>query len=668
MSQALEAQGVYPPGSTERLMTSLESYDKARSQVPTIIPEEYMPSMAGLMEKRANLEAQKTPENKPFHAKIDEQIAAIDKRIETMQESPNPILDEVDDLTGDTGEATPFTEADAIKASELELGVTPEAAKKEVKDIERIREEEIRKRGLGRLFPIDIDETTASGKQILKEKNEQELKIKELDAELAALEAPKAESQQRKIEAIRPQEGVEYGAGGMVKFAEGVEVPYKYKIIEAESLKPSHLASGERNPEHTIALAQPKERGDIQSRLAQEKIAKAPNLGEVGGSPNPYFGAPVVNLRGEVIQGNNRSLGLKRHYDEGGDSYKNQLIENAEKFGVTKEQIDAMKNPILVRESAIDDALAVELGNYDVKDLETGGKQRIDPITTVRKMTAEDKNKLAAIIFDRDYATVKEAIRENQAEVGSIISKQINAAQRNTIFDKEGNINPRGMDDIENIVNNMIFESGSAVLPEAFSEIPYIQQKNIQKAIKHIFNTPESASILPEIQNAILGLYDFRKSNIENFNSWLSTMDLFEGKTPKDVFTPLEIKLMEIINKAKNQSELSKQLGQYAELVNGKPAELFEGEVAGIPKKEAIKKQFNIEYEDVAKRYAEPEGTPQPKRDVPEPEPRAEQVEADQYETFRERELARPEFDAEFNKNRYEFEDKEDFIRRKFCE
>jgi hypothetical protein len=103
-------------------------------------------------------------------------------------------------------------------------------------------------------------------------------------------------------------------------------------------------------------------------------------------------------------------------------------------------------------------------------------------------------------------------------------------------------------------------------------------------------------------------------------------------------------------------------------LVNGKPAELFEGEVAGIPKKEAIKKQFNIEYEDVAKRYAEPEGTPQPKRDVPEPEPRAEQVEADQYETFRERELAREDFDADFNKNRYEFEDKEDFIRRRFCE
>lgn len=132
MSQALEAQGVYPPGSTEKLMTSLESYDKARSQVPTIIPEEYMPSMAGLMEKRANLEAQKTPENKPFHAKIDEQIAAIDKRIETMQESPNPILDEVDDLTGDTGEAAPFTEADAIKASELELGVTPEVEAEQV--------------------------------------------------------------------------------------------------------------------------------------------------------------------------------------------------------------------------------------------------------------------------------------------------------------------------------------------------------------------------------------------------------------------------------------------------------------------------------------------------------------------------------------------------------
>lgn len=462
------------------------------------------------------------------------------------------------------------------------------------------------------------------------------------------------------------------GSGGMIKFAEGVEIPYKYKIIESEGVKPSHLPSGERNPEHTIALAQPKERGDIQSKLAQEKIAASPNLREVGESPNPYFGAPVVNARGEVIQGNNRSLGLKRHYNEGGTSYKKQLADNAEKFGMTKEQVDKMKNPILVRESPIDDAMAVELGNYDVKDLETGGKQRIDPITTVRKMTPEDKNKLASLIFDGEYSTVKEAIRDNQQQVGSIISKQINAAQRNTIFDKEGNINPKGMEDIENIVNNMLFESGPAVLPEAFNELSYSQQKNIQKSIKHIFNTPEGKSILPEVQNAVLGLYDYRKSGIDNFNAWLSTIDIFQGTTPRDIFTPVEINLMETLVKAKNQSELAKQLSSFADLVKGKPADMFEPERAGISKKEAINKLFNVEYEDVAKRYAEPEGKATDEGAILAKEPelkieRATPEEAADFDGFAKRELERKDFDAEYKSARVEGETKEQYLIRKYC-
>lgn len=613
----LETKGVVPEGSTEKVMADVDAYNSAKQKVAPIIPEEDMPSFAGLIEKKTNLENQKKNSDPSFHPKIDEQIAAVNERIAKMQESTDPVLDEVDELTGDSGEAAPVTEEQIAKTIEVNQG---EPAPKEA----------------ARVIPQ---------------------------------------------EAMKLQEGPQYGQGGMVKFAEGVEIPYKYKIVEASELKPSHLPSGQRNPEHSIALAQPKERGDIQSKLAQEKIAKSPNLGEVGESPNPYFGAPFINARGEVIQGNNRSLGLKKHYEEGGTSYKQQLANEAEKFGMTKEQIDAMENPILVRESPIDDAMAIELGNYDVKDLETGGKQRIDPITTVRKMSPEDKNKLASIIFDRDYATVKEAIRENQADVGSIISKQINAAQRNTIFDKEGGINQRGMDDIENIVNNMIFESGDAVLPEAFSELPFIQQKNIQKSIKHIFSIPEGKSILPEIQNAILGLYDFRKSGVTNFNAWLSTMDIFQGKTPKDIFNPLEIELMKVIDKAKNQSELSRKISEYSDLVNDRPADMFEPERAGISKEEAIKKQFNIDYENIPQRYAEPEGEVKPTEVVSEPiertaaeEPvisKAEPAELDAYEAYKSRKLADEDaFRAEYEQNRIaeQGETREQYLLRKYCQ
>ena len=828
----LEGRGVVEQGFAEKAAADVNRYKDAKSKVASFIPEDDMPSFAGLIEKKTNLENQKKTTDPSFHAKIDEQIAAVDERIKKMQESPNPIFDEVDELTGDTGDATPVTQQEIEKSIEYADGFAPEVAKMPeeiaslkddeqkiftVKSIEEVPEQfrdrakkkegaqiEIREKIFG--LPIGKKTTTTIGdgysyiltgkeaKDLFAQKqqqvpeptqdietekaeiekrrreelfsvskemdtmNEEELARtasdriakrvaidEKYDAEIAALEkttAPtevkpeqeverlRAEEQQelasaipnideyktegvvdrnkitneedlkkfdeiynkydklitplleapketqantrRVVEPTKKQEGADYGSGGMVKFAEGVEIPYKYKIVESKNVKPSHLPSGERNPEHSIALAQPKERGDIQSKLAQEKIAKNPNLGEVGQSPNPYFGAPIVNARGEVIQGNNRSLGLKRHYNEGGSSYKKQLAENAEKFGMTPEQVQGMENPILVREAPIDDAMAVELGNYDVKDLETGGKQRIDPIVTVRKMTPEDKNKLAALIFDGEYNTVKEAIRENQQQVGSLISKQINAAQRNTIFDKEGNINQKGMEDIENIVNNMLFESGPAVLPEAFSELSYNQQKNIQKAIKHIFNTPDAASILPEVQNAVLGLYDFRKSGIDNFNAWLSTIDIFEGKTPRDIFTPVEIKMMETLVKAKNQSELSKQLSAYAELVRGKPADMFEPERAGISKQEAIKKTFNVEYENITKRYAEPESKVADEGAIlaEEPELTIERATADEqseFNDFAKREVEREGFDAEYKSARVEGETKEQYLVRKYC-
>jgi hypothetical protein len=920
----LEGRGVVEQGFAEKAATEVNKYKDAKSKVASFIPEDDMPSFAGLIEKKTNLENQKKTTDPSFHAKIDEQIAAVDDRIKRMQESPNPIFDEVDELTGDTGDAPPVTQEEIEKSIEYADGFAP--APKETIDLESVsmrlqdyqkanpvkledadggfaitgglidlqseaqkadkrptiteptkieflpenislvhlarnagdansivkegfkieevnidspvpgvyfssedwstmdrfgREKsnalltEIRNEGLvyfdntddfrgflnsnnlpsqgqtlskeqidllkskgikgillredfasnsrNELIVIDPsiiqsvkkysgEETTnlplsfsdansiANAYKKYKEDGTNpefiklvEQKLSETPTELAPeqeVERLRAEEQQelassipnideyktdgvvdrnkitneedlkkfdevynkydklitpllkapketqattrRVVEATKKQEGADYGSGGMVKFAEGVEIPYKYKIVESKNVKPSHLPSGERNPEHSIALAQPKERGDIQSKLAQEKIAKNPNLGEVGQSPNPYFGAPIVNARGEVIQGNNRSLGLKRHYNEGGSSYKKQLAENAEKFGMTPEQVQGMENPILVREAPIDDAMAVELGNYDVKDLETGGKQRIDPIVTVRKMTPEDKNKLAALIFDGEYNTVKEAIRENQQQVGSLISKQINAAQRNTIFDKEGNINQKGMEDIENIVNNMLFESGPAVLPEAFSELSYNQQKNIQKAIKHIFNTPDAASILPEVQNAVLGLYDFRKSGIDNFNAWLSTIDIFEGKTPRDIFTPVEIKMMETLVKAKNQSELSKQLSAYAELVRGKPADMFEPDRAAISKQEAIKKTFNVEYENITKRYAEPESKVADEGAIlaEEPELTIERATADEqseFNDFAKRELEREGFDAEYKSARVEGETKEQYLIRKYC-
>jgi len=88
--------------------------------------------------------------------------------------------------------ATP-AETVEVKAPEIEVITEPEVIPTEEAPIstdseQQKREEEIRKRGLDRLFPVEIDETTPEGKQLAREKAEQNEKIRQLDAELAALE------------------------------------------------------------------------------------------------------------------------------------------------------------------------------------------------------------------------------------------------------------------------------------------------------------------------------------------------------------------------------------------------------------------------------------------------------------------------------------------------
>jgi len=393
-----------------------------------------------------------------------------------------------------------------------------------------------------------------------------------------------------------PITNVPEGSKGETKFTADVSVPITYKLIESESLQPSHLPSGERNPKHHIAGAQPKERSDVASKLAQDKIAKNPNFEEVSGSPNAYFGTPIINERGEVIQGNNRSIGLKKHYENKGNQYKADLIANAEKYGLTKEQVEGMKNPILVREVKVTDSEAVSLGQHDVKDIETGGKQHIDPISTSRKMTPEDKSKLSSILFSGEYATAKEAIRASANKIKAIIKGYLNPAQIKNAFSEEG-FTAKGMDDIQGMVTHFLFEDGKAVLPELFESLPDNIQKGLQKSMPNILAVEKKSSLLPEIQNAIIAIAEFKNQGLGKFNEWSNTVDMFKGATPKDVFTEFELTLAKKLLDAKNQAEIKRIFAEYEQSIKGKEATLLEEKIEGISKAEAIQKQFDVKYE-----------------------------------------------------------------------
>lgn len=184
----LEGRGIVEQGFAEKAATEVNKYKDAKSKVASFIPEDDMPSFAGLIEKKTNLENQKKTTDPSFHAKIDEQIAAVDDRIKKMQESPNPIFDEVDELTGDTGDAPPVTQEEIEKSIEYADGFAPEVISEETqKKLDRISEIE---------SIISNDDSTfyeTGNRPLLKEaRTELELELKSLREEqgITKKEAP----------------------------------------------------------------------------------------------------------------------------------------------------------------------------------------------------------------------------------------------------------------------------------------------------------------------------------------------------------------------------------------------------------------------------------------------------------------------------------------------
>lgn len=389
------------------------------------------------------------------------------------------------------------------------------------------------------------------------------------------------------------------GNKGDVRFTNDVTVPFTYKLIESDQVQPSH-ENGLRNPNHFIPETQPKNRTDQGSLQAEESFATNPRFNELGEHTNAYSGAPVVNERGEVIQGNNRASGLKRGYEKANEQYKNDLLSNADKFGFSKDQIEAMKNPILVREVKASDEGAIELGNYDVKDLESGGKRSIDPNALSRRIPFNVKGKITKLLFKGDDKTLNTSIRDNVDKLTELLSPYLNTSQFNSIF-KNGKISDTGAKDLENVLQSFLFDNGTIHLPEIFEDLSFIQKEGIRISLPYIFSTTHEKSIIPELQNAIVALKDFNTSGINNIETWKKQADIFnDGRTPNDTYTQTELKISELLNNAKTQNDIKNIFNKYAEESNGKPGDMFIDPTSGKTKQEAIKSTFNTNY-DVTK-------------------------------------------------------------------
>lgn len=293
-----------------------------------------------------------------------------------------------------------------------------------------------------------------------------------------------------------------------VKFSNNIIPGGRVAVIEVDQLQPSHLR-GIRNPMHFIDEAQPKERNDAASVLSADEIARNIRPEEITSSVTAYTGAPTVNVRGEVIQGNNRSSALRQMWNshpEQAEQYKQYIKEHADEFGLKAEEIDAMERPVLVNMLDVEDADAITLGQFVAQDIESGGIERIKPKNAVRRMGAEMRSfanlLLRSVDDETSFAGLVDA---NGAETLRWMHQRgyITPTQYKSAFDSKGAITAEAKNDLKGIMYQSIFKSGNTRLEEMFNTMPSKAQRAILATAFRDYESPNTERMLDEIQNSI---------------------------------------------------------------------------------------------------------------------------------------------------------------------
>ena len=404
-----------------------------------------------------------------------------------------------------------------------------------------------------------------------------------------------------------------------VKFTNKVSQPVRVAVVDARSLQPSHQ-NGQPNVLHFLPEAQPKKRTDHESVHAAEQMAAQMNPEEITSSVTAYTGAPSVNARGEVIQGNNRTAALKRMwqgYPEQAAAYKQYLMDHASEYGLNPEDIAAMEQPVLVNLMDVTDEQAIELGQYDVKDTESGGTERIKPRNVSQKM-GDKAERFASILLrttDED-ASVSQLLDENSVAALKWLEAQhyISPTQYRSAFNADGQVTPEAKNDLRGILYQAVFKNGSERLEDMFNALPAKAQRAILATAYRDFSTPESEKMLPEIQNSIVAFYELSQdaafANAKNFEearkatmAWLQQMQ-FDFSTGQSVsregkYTNFALTLAAMY-KVQTQTAIQQTFNEMFDLLQGRQQpDLYNPNPNNTPRTlaEAIREVLNIEYD-----------------------------------------------------------------------
>lgn len=406
-----------------------------------------------------------------------------------------------------------------------------------------------------------------------------------------------------------------YGKDVKVDFTPTVGVNGRAKVVEVDSVQASHV-NGQVNPMHFGPDWQPKDRTDIASKTGQDKALANFDPEKITGDGNAFIGSsPSVNERHEGIQGNNRIEILRRLYDEQPEKaaqYKQWLIDHAEEYGLDAAEIAKMKKPILVNELPVDDAKALELGQYRASDFESGGKEL--PRTSVVINRLGDKMQNVANIMLRqgtlpEDAKMSDLVSQNATKVLDYLVKEgvVSATEEQTLR-KDSTAMRQWMGEL---LKTGLFE-GDKETEAAFNQLPDNARRAVLATYLRDAKSGDAAKIKQNLQRSFEAYSRMMNNpafvnakNVEEARAAVSAEiekgnnSLFGEEPVREFFSNFELELAVLYKGLKDQKTLTGLLNKYFDAVQGdkvsnRQLEIGEEPREAISKEEALKEVFGL--------------------------------------------------------------------------
>lgn len=184
----------------------------------------------------------------------------------------------------------------------------------------------------------------------------------------------------------------------------------RYRLVEADTLIASHdpetFARRKDYPEDVQERAYHRDKAE-QAKVIRNAQKMDPRF-VVNTNPDAVNGPPMVTADGVVLGGNSRAMSMQRIYKmhpEKATEMRKYLESHSHEVGLTPKDVQAMKNPVLIREVEVEDKSKAGL-QLLVRQMNETFIQGMDPRTMQvamgRKLTERTLRALADSMGDDD--------------------------------------------------------------------------------------------------------------------------------------------------------------------------------------------------------------------------------------------------------------------------